>query len=162
MKRVLITGVSGVGKSTLVAELIVRGHKAVDTDVGGWCSPGPDIDPQSLTAEPGWVWHEARIADLLDTEDAETLFLSGCVPNQIRFYPRFDSVVLLSAPPALIAERLRSRTGNDFGKRPGELQRALDDQREVEPLLRAGATLEIDTSQPVDGVIESLLSHVFR
>jgi dephospho-CoA kinase len=164
MKRVLITGVSGVGKSTVVAELAVRGHAAVDTDYGGYCSPGPDIDPPKPTAEPGWVWNEARIRRLLDSarsDDAEgeALFVSGCVENQGRFRADFDRVVLLSAAPAVVRRRLLARTGNDYGKHPGQLERALRDQAEVEPLLRRGATLEIDTGAPIATVTALLLAH---
>jgi hypothetical protein len=32
MKRVLLTGMSGTGKSTVINELTARGYKAVDTD----------------------------------------------------------------------------------------------------------------------------------
>jgi dephospho-CoA kinase len=32
MKRVLITGMSGTGKSTVILELAARGYKAVDLD----------------------------------------------------------------------------------------------------------------------------------
>ena len=32
MRRILITGMSGTGKSSLVAELAARGYKAVDAD----------------------------------------------------------------------------------------------------------------------------------
>jgi predicted ATPase len=36
MTRVLITGMSGTGESTALAELARRGHRVVDTDVSGW------------------------------------------------------------------------------------------------------------------------------
>ncbi len=32
MKRILLTGMSGTGKSTVIAELATRGYKAVDAD----------------------------------------------------------------------------------------------------------------------------------
>ena len=32
MKRILLTGMSGTGKSTLISELAARGYKAVDVD----------------------------------------------------------------------------------------------------------------------------------
>ena len=32
MKRILLTGMSGTGKSTLISELAARGYKAVDAD----------------------------------------------------------------------------------------------------------------------------------
>ena len=41
VKRVLLTGMSGAGKSSVVRELVARGYKAVDTD-DGWCEPLPD------------------------------------------------------------------------------------------------------------------------
>ena len=34
MKRVLLTGMSGVGKSAVLEELAARGYKAADTDYG--------------------------------------------------------------------------------------------------------------------------------
>jgi dephospho-CoA kinase len=158
MRRVLITGVSGVGKSTVVAELAARGFAAVDTDYGGYCSPGPDVAPPKPTAEPDWVWNEARLRRLLDPGD-DPLFVSGCVPNQSRFYPDFDRIVLLSAAPEVVRRRLLGRSGNDYGKTPAQLERALRDQAEIEPLLRAGATAEIDTDAPLDAVMTNLLRH---
>lgn len=159
MRRVLVTGVSGVGKSTVIAALAARGHRAVDTDYGGFCSPAPDAEPPAPTAEPGWVWHEARIRQLLDTAEDSALFVSGCVPNQVRFYADFDRVVLLSATPEVLRRRLLGRSGNDYGKAPGELEQALRDQAEVEPLLREGATLEIDTDAPLTAVLDRLIAH---
>ncbi|WP_198667254.1 AAA family ATPase [Glycomyces dulcitolivorans] len=156
----MLTGVSGVGKSTVVAALNARGYRAVDTDYGGYCAPEADADPPGPTAQPGWVWHEARIRSLLDGAADETLFVSGCVPNQGRFYADFDHVVLLSAAPAVVRRRLLARAGNPYGKGPGELAQALRDQAEVEPLLRAGATLEIDTDTDLETVVDRLLDHV--
>lgn len=158
MRRVLITGVSGVGKSTVVAALTALGYAAVDTDYGGYCSPGPDVEAPKPTAEADWVWNEARVRRLLDT-GGDPLFVSGCVPNQGRFYPDFDRIVLLSAAPEVVRRRLLGRTGNDYGKTPEQLEQALRDQAEIEPLLRAGATLEIDTDAPLETVMTRLLQH---
>jgi predicted ATPase len=85
VRRVLVTGMSGTGKSAALAELAKRGFEVVDTDVGGWTEWSDE--------EGGYVWGEDRIAELLDRERDVTLFVSGTVSNQGRFYPRFDAVV---------------------------------------------------------------------
>jgi broad-specificity NMP kinase len=86
------------------------------------------------------------------------LFLSGCVPNQGRFYPRFDAIVLLTAPPDVLLERVATRNTNDFGKSANERALVSDDIREVEPLLRTGATAEIDTRLSAAEVADRLES----
>jgi hypothetical protein len=62
----------------------------------------------------------------------------------------------LSAPVEVILERLTGRETNDFGKTDDERNRILHDLATVEPLLRAGATTEIDTRAPLDEVVRAL------
>ncbi len=140
----LITGMSATGKSTVLAELARRGHTVADTDDGGWIV---DVRQEDGSTEP--MWDEPRISALLDEHAEGTIFVAGCVANQGRFYDRFHAVVLLSVPEQTVLERLATRTTNGFGKRGAERAAIVDDLRTVEPLLRAGATVEIDTRAPV-------------
>ena len=162
MRRVLLTGMSGTGKSTVIEELAARGYKAVDTDEGGLSElvTVPLDEPTGLDPGYDWVWREDRIHDLLATEDADLLFLSGCAPNQGTFYRWFDHVILLAAPAHVIGERLTTRTNNPYGKRPEEIARALQMQETIEPLLRQGASHEIDTNAPLDQVVARVLQAV--
>ncbi len=107
---VLVTGMSGTGKSTALAELAGRGHRAVDTDDPGWITHVPTPDG------PEPMWDLDRIRALLDGHRAGWLFVSGCVANQGAVYDRFDAVVLLSAPIEVICARVVDRT-NPFGSR---------------------------------------------
>jgi dephospho-CoA kinase len=149
---VLVTGMSGAGKSAALAELARRGHRVVDTDVGGYAEEVPSSDPGGREQ----LWREDRIAALLDQQEEGVLFLSGCVANQGKFYPRFDAIVLLSAPADVILERVAARTTNDFGKSAVERDRILHDMGTFESLLRDGATAEIDTSAPLEDVADAL------
>jgi dephospho-CoA kinase len=147
MTVVLVTGMSGTGKSTALTELARRGHRVVDTDYGDWTFDEPGTER---------LWREDRIEALLDDVDEDVLFVSGCVANQAKFYPRFDAVVLLSAPVDVILGRVATRETNDFGKTEEQRAAIVEDLETVEPLLRAGAMAEIDTRAPVAEVADEL------
>jgi dephospho-CoA kinase len=156
MPRVLVTGMSGTGKSTVLTELARRGVRTVDTDDGDWGVDVPDPDGPGLMR----LWREDAMDRLLDGTASDRLVVSGTVSNQGRFYDRFDAVVLLSAPLDVLLERLRTRQGNDFGKDPVELERILRDVDDVQPRLRATCTHELDATLGIDIVadlIEELL-----
>ena len=162
MKRILLTGMSGTGKSTVTGELAARGYKAVDADCdefSEWVECIGDADPfgSPVEVDRDWVWQEDRIQYLLSTEDTDVLFLSGCAENMGKFLPQFDHVVLLSAPADVIVERLCTRTNNPYGKHPDEIARVLGLVERVEPLLRRAAGHEIDTSAPLEDVVATLL-----
>ena len=139
---------SGTGKSSALAELGRRGFRSVDTDEPGWTVED---------AEGGRWWDEARIAELLD-EQGPTLYVSGTVSNQWRFYDRFDAVVLLSAPAEVLLHRIAARTTNEYGKSPEERELILGHLREVEPLLRSTCTYEIDATLPIVDVVDRLVA----
>lgn len=166
MKRVLLTGMSGTGKSTVIRALAARGYKAIDTDYDGWCHwvnmrtglpATPPAQGEYGWDELDWVWREDRIQSLLSIEDGDVLFLAGTAANQGKFYTQFDHIVLLSAPAGVIVERLAKRTNNPYGTTPRSLARVLDHLKTVEPRLRDVAGHEIDTSAPLEQVVARVL-----
>jgi adenylate kinase family enzyme len=148
-RKILVTGMSGTGKSSALAQLAERGFAVVDTDEGGWT--------EWSAAEDGYVWREDRIARLLARDEPPTLYVSGTVSNQGRFYPEFDAVVLLSAPADVLLGRIETRSTNDYGKSSAERELVLRHLAEVEPRLRATCTHEIDAAQPLGAVVRQLV-----
>jgi dephospho-CoA kinase len=141
MARVLITGMSGAGKSTVLAELRRRGHLTIDTDYDGWQSPDR-------------LWDEPRMARLL--VQSASVVVAGTVENQGLFYDRFEHVVLLSAPVEVLLERARRRTNNPYGASDQHQAEIRHYTETVEPLLRRGASVELDGRSPVAELADAI------
>lgn len=136
--RVLVSGMSGVGKSTVLEALRRRGWRTVDTDADGLVDEHPDRTDLRLP--------EIR-AILQQPRHDRPLVVAATGEGQAELYPLVDHVVLLVAPWPVLQGRLAARPGDDFGKDPGELERVRSDQERYEPLLRRGADLVLDTSE---------------
>jgi dephospho-CoA kinase len=151
MSKVLVTGMSGTGKSSALRLLGARGYRTVDTDTDEWSYwvTMPD-------GSQDWIWREEAMSDLLRSHGSESPFVAGCKTNQGRFYPEFDHVALLSAPVDLLFARISDRKDNPYGKAIAEREMILRHVAEVEPQLRASATIEIDASAPLEDVVNQL------
>jgi dephospho-CoA kinase len=150
---------SGTGKSAALSELARRGYRVVDTDEPGW---SVWAETRAETGGGEWLWVEERILQLLAEDGEAPLFVSGCVRNQSTFYDRFDAVVLLSAAPETILDRIATRTTNDYGKDPRERALIVEQLETVEPLLRKGCTRELDAGRPLGEVVSDLVQIATR
>jgi shikimate kinase len=146
---VLVTGMSGTGKSTALAELKLRGHRVVDTDDSGW------IVESHTASGPEPMWDLKQIEALIGGHRTGWLFIAGCVANQGAVYDRFDAVVLLSAPVDVILDRVSDRA-NPFGSLARDRTKIANDLAVFEPLLRARADREIVTTMPIPEVVAAL------
>ena len=148
--RVLLTGMSGVGKSTLVQELRRRGYAAYDADDDGFSEPRED---------GRWGWRADAVASLLaEIPDGDLLFFAGCSEEQIEM--PFDCRVLLTVPEDVMVRRLTTRTSNAYGRTRAEQEQVLSDLAQIEPLLRRSADLVLSTTAPVAQLADRLLAHV--
>ena len=147
--HVLITGMSGTGKSSLVLELRKRGCVAYDADDDGFSEPRQD---------GRWGWRAEQVAELLSRSSDQLLFFAGCSEEQAEL--PFDYRVLLTAPEPVVIERLRTRTNNPYGTGEQQLSQVLTDFAEIEPLIRRSADLVLTTTEPPARVADTLLRRI--
>jgi shikimate kinase len=152
MTALLLTGMSGTGKSSVLDELSARGFTTVDTDTEEWSEWVEDAD-----GSPDWVWREDRISMLLAAPSDGPVFVAGCKSNQGKFYDRFAEVVLLSAPADVLLARIAARSSNDYGKEPEQWSEIVLYLATVEPLLRSSCTAEIDATRPLIEVTDEVV-----
>lgn len=146
---VLLTGMSGTGKSTVLDELARRGHRVVDTDDPGWV-----VEAQTADG-PAPLWDLERVRALLDEHRSGWLFIAVCVANQGMLDERFDKVVLLSAPVDVVLARVAARE-NPFGSTTEDRAKIASDLAAFEPVLRVGADHEIVTTSPIPVVVRAV------
>jgi hypothetical protein len=115
-------------------------------------APGSHLDPY----HPIVTAQAAAHRTLLASHQHGHLFVAGCKINQGKLYSQFDHIALLSAPVDVLLARIAARTSNPYGKHPGEQALILRHLAEVEPMLRATATIEIDATAPLSQVVRQL------
>jgi hypothetical protein len=157
-----VTGLSGVGKSTVCRALRQRGLDAVDTDDGLACwrhrtsrlvirdRPAGGATAEFL-ADHDLVVPRTRVEALRARPG--TWWLCGGVGNDAELWDLFDEVVCLVVDEATLRHRLAARTGNSFGKAPDELAAVIGwHGSHADFYERRGARL-VDASRPVAQVV---------
>ncbi len=68
MQRILITGMSDTGKTSVIEESSRRGFRAIDTDSDEWSE-------WTLTPEEtGWIWREDKVQHLLTSPHQQSVW----------------------------------------------------------------------------------------
>lgn len=176
MPLIYVTGLSGTGKSAVLAELRARGHRARGVDEDGYADwiekttgkpadlpanlPGdaPDHDRHAWFAAHTWVLSVERIAALRAEADAcgDTVYLCGTAAGDDKVWHLFTRVLALVADAPTLTARIAAR-GDGFGSAPAELAAILAWHADFESNYRRyGATI-IDAGQALDRVVERVL-----
>jgi RNase adaptor protein for sRNA GlmZ degradation len=164
----LITGVSGSGKSSVAEALEVRGYAAIDADISTYSHWVDRQTGQSYSSRPveiewvgrfDWLWKEKEMETVLRHGENHNQFICGTSVNQSLFYPFFNTIFLLSVVDETIVHRLQTRTNNHFGKREGDIERALDWKQGFESDIKRQGAIVIDASEPLQEVLNQILSN---
>ena len=167
--NMLVTGVSGSGKTTIASELNRLGYDARNMDaIDGLCSwvnlstgePDPNFmrdSADSWVDKYDWLWDEERLKGLL-RETSDTFFC-GSSGNQAKFYPLFGRVILLEMDDKLIKERvLKNERDHSYGRMPGEMEAILGYYEDFQNKAKAFGAKVVDASRPVNEIINIVLS----
>jgi hypothetical protein len=170
MSAVLITGLSGAGKSTIAEVLARRGLASIDSDADPLLARSVDSDGNVVEdlsdpdfawlARHSWEWDPARLDELIRAAGPVTLYVCGGADNELELADRFTRVFLLEMDEATMLARLDSPSRhNDWG-RIGDtreyLRRRLPGHQDR---LRAFGAIPIDARRPLDQVVDAILSH---
>ena len=168
-KRILVTGFSGVGKSTITLKLRDQGYTAYDLDD----MPGLFIALHKGTGKQmeywdtadletvknfQWMCDKEKLQTIMDRDPAETVFYCGAATNIVDLIDLFDVVILLVASPPVLRHRLTTRTNNTWGKTKEVQDYILLERKDDRPeILKQAGAIVIDAAQPIDDVVKEIL-----
>lgn len=172
MPLYLISGTAGTGKTAVCDELKARGFAAYDTDDDalarwqnvqtGYVHPKSSVKPHMRTPEfiAGHVWTVPRemLRSLLHEPDTSPVFVCGNIGNEEDIRDMFKAVFALYVDEATLKHRLATRTSNDWGKQPHELEQTLAHYRESYDVRRKLGDLIIDATNPVGQVADQIVA----
>ncbi len=130
--RILITGISGTGKTTTLAELQKRGFVVIDLDATGICrwknketqeitEYGPDGRDIEWLNLHGWYCDIPILQKLLSCiREDKDVFVAAIAENIEDVAREFGKVFVLNASDNVIRNRLNARTNNHFAKKEEE------------------------------------------
>ena len=148
MKRILLTGMSGVGKSAVLERLAAEGILCIDLD-DGWMR---EAEGERLIDIDG-------VRQFVRAHSAQPVVFAGCAVNQGRLDA--DCVILLTASLQTMQKRIAGRR-NPFGKDPETWRKIAADKAEFEPVLRAKSDLVISTEQALEDTVRQVLDLLKR
>jgi adenylate kinase family enzyme len=172
MSAVMIAGCSGAGKTTIAPVLARRGLAAIDADADPLLARSVDrsgavVEEPAEPAEPdfawlarhSWAWNPARLDELIRAAAPATLYVCGGADNGLELADRFTHVFLLEIDEPTMLARIDARQDNDWG-RIGDTREYLRRRLpEIQDRLRAFGAIPIDARQPLDQVVDAILSH---
>lgn len=170
MSLVYITGLSGSGKSTVCKELKKKGFEAYDADGEGfnrWCDMATGkvvkgnsikkIDTEERYKKYSWDTSRKKVEKLSKSVENKLAFLCGVSGNEETVWDLFSKVICLIIDEKTLRNRIKTRTSNDFGKIPLELEMLLEWHKSYPgDYLKQGA-VAIDANRSLKMVVDDIL-----
>lgn len=168
--KILLTGIAGTGKTTVLAELQKQGYVVIDLDATGICR-WKNKETQEFTeygetgrnydwlTKHGWYCDIEKLKQLLSAiREDKDVFVAGISENIEELVEEFDRVFMLIAPDVVVKERLNARTNNHFAKKEEEQNFVLEHSKEL--LKKIKDFMEVDANKGPDEITRVILSNI--
>lgn len=164
--KIYITGVSGVGKTSVAEALAKEGVYTVDTDnLSHWENKhtGEHVDWAPGMSDE---WHQSHVY-LCDIEalkrelaSAADVVVAGNGYNQDDYIALFDKVFVLHCSPETVVARIDARTNNDYGKHEQERRHILEWQQMYDTKMVERGAIQLDGDKPLSDIIAHIRRHM--
>lgn len=172
MALFLVSGTAGTGKSQVCCALKERGYEAYDTDddglaywqhnTTGYIHPKSSVKSHQRTAEflaeHSWNVPREDVEELARQATSKPIFICGSLTNEDKLHDLFEKVFALYVDDETLKHRLATRTTNDWGKQPHELQRTLEHHHKAYQSHKQKGDIIIDATRPLNAVVDDILA----
>ena len=166
--KVLITGVAGTGKSTIVKALNDRGTFSIDLhDVPALMFWQDKVTGERVTYTPihshDWFNTVNRICDVSKLKqilnEREDIIVAGTAgDNQEEYFPLFDKIILLQSSPQTLIQRMETRVNKSgYGKTETEQEDNIEWQKEFDPLVLSKGAIPISTEGELSETVNQII-----
>lgn len=171
-QKILITGVSGTGKSTICKRLKSLGYEATDIEnMSGMFEmfhkgtknvfEGYDNANPEHIKNAEWLCDVGKLKTLLNSQKSDVAFYSGVASNMNDIFPLFDKVIVLQPDSQTLNERLKSREGtNNIGNTQAGRNVVLGWKNEWEVEMRKKGTILINANGSPQEITDQILKMV--
>lgn len=167
--KILITGISGTGKTTVGRTLKSKGFSVVDIDEDGLChwfnkKTGSIVDYKAeLNKEfidnHVWVCGLEKLNELIN-KSSSPVFIIGMPENIKEISSLVDKIVLLKCSPKTFISRIIQREDNDFGKDESAQKEILNTYNLFEDRMIGLGAIPVDTEGSLDEVVKKILINI--
>lgn len=166
-KLIVVTGISGSGKTTVARHLTDRGEIAFDSklnsglyqfiDSEGTIAENVKWNDEAWRNKYKWSLNEERLSELIQKHRASRVFLCGRA-NLFQYWSKADKVFLLKVDTATLRERLNDELrDNLFAKDAKTQEKLLSSLDSVQNKIIEKGGVPIDATVSIDSVVEQIL-----
>lgn len=167
--KVLLTGIAGTGKSTIIKALNEKGFVSLDLhDIPGlfFWQDKETREKVQYTPVESREWFEtvdrlcdiSRLKEILSQYDNVVVAGATSGSNQEEFLSLFDKIILLQADPETLVRRMQTRINKSgYGKTKAEQEDNIEWQKEFDPKILSYGAIPISTEGEITDAVDNII-----